>query len=237
MKDIPNNRRGTLSLHWYWLQGLLIAGSVLMAALLWKDIPPTLTTHYNLHFEPDGFGDKSWGTVFLLNIVQLCLLVTILGTNAVIAQTASAQALDKGASEAKQHKFRFVNSVFLYGLSLLLTAFFSYIQATMLYGWPNEALAAVTVVMMVLVVGGIVGLVVTVRRLGLKGQSAGGDGDGAHWLAGGGLYYNPKDPAVFVPKKYGIGWTVNFGRPMGWIVVITLILIPFAIVTLVAVML
>ncbi|QHT59292.1 DUF1648 domain-containing protein [Paenibacillus lycopersici] len=239
MTDVSNDRRGTLSPRWYWLQALLIAGSALTAALLWRDIPTTVTTHYNFRFEPDGFGAKSWGTVFLLNIVQLCLLLTMLGTNAVIARTTSVQASDKGENEAKRREFRFVNSVFLYGLSLLLTAFFSYIQATMLYGWPSRVLAVVTVLVMLLVIGGIVGLTVTVRRLGLQEQGS-GDGEGAaggaHWLAGGGLYYNPRDPAVFVPKKYGIGWTVNFGRPVGWVVVGTLILIPFAIVTLVALM-
>jgi uncharacterized membrane protein len=28
-------------------------------------------------------------------------------------------------------------------------------------------------------------------------------------------YNNPDDPTVFVPKRYGIGWTVNFGQPLG----------------------
>ncbi|MBO7746705.1 DUF1648 domain-containing protein [Paenibacillus sp. MWE-103] len=228
-----DRRQGVLSLRWYWLQALVIAGSALAAALLWKDIPSTLTTHYDLSFAPDGFGRKSWANVFLLNIVQLCLLATIMGTNAVIAQAKAAPSADKESGEAKQRKFRYVNSVFLYALSLLLTLFFSYIQATMLYGWPPEALRGITIGVMALVAGGIVGLVATVRRLGLQGQ---GSGDEEHWLAGGGVYYNPRDPAVFVPKKHGIGWTVNFGRPMGWLIIATLVAIPFAVVALFALM-
>ena len=27
------------------------------------------------------------------------------------------------------------------------------------------------------------------------------------------LYFNPADPALFVPGRWGIGWTLNFGRP------------------------
>ncbi|NBD27593.1 DUF5808 domain-containing protein [Paenibacillus glycinis] len=236
MNDNRDHLRGAMSLHWYWLQALIVAGSAAAAALLWADIPSMLTTHYNIRFEPDGFGAKSWSTVYLLNIVQACLLVTMLGTNAVIAQASAnaASQADKGSGAAKQRAFRYVNSVFLYGLSLLLTLFFSYIQATMLYGWPAKALPAATIAVAALIVGGIVGLVVTVRRLGLQGQNAGADEE--HWLAGGGVYYNPGDPAVFVPKKHGIGWTINFGRPTGWVVIATLILIPFAIVALVALM-
>jgi uncharacterized membrane protein len=34
----------------------------------------------------------------------------------------------------------------------------------------------------------------------------------AHWHLQG-LYFNPQDPALFVPLRSGIGWTLNFGRP------------------------
>ena len=27
------------------------------------------------------------------------------------------------------------------------------------------------------------------------------------------MYYNRQDPALFVPRRNGPGWTVNFGRP------------------------
>ena len=32
------------------------------------------------------------------------------------------------------------------------------------------------------------------------------------------FYSNPNDPALFVPKRYGIGYTLNFGNPWSWIV-------------------
>jgi uncharacterized membrane protein len=30
------------------------------------------------------------------------------------------------------------------------------------------------------------------------------------------LYYNPDDRALFVPKRYGIGYTLNFANPWCW---------------------
>ncbi|RKY78341.1 hypothetical protein DRQ07_07700 [candidate division KSB1 bacterium] len=27
------------------------------------------------------------------------------------------------------------------------------------------------------------------------------------------FYFDPKDNRMFVPKRFGIGWTVNFGNP------------------------
>ena len=30
------------------------------------------------------------------------------------------------------------------------------------------------------------------------------------------FYSNPDDPALFVPKRFGIGYTLNFGNPWSW---------------------
>jgi len=34
-----------------------------------------------------------------------------------------------------------------------------------------------------------------------------------HWRLGQ-LYRNPDDPALFVPTRNGLHWTLNFGRPI-----------------------
>ncbi|HEX8998106.1 MAG TPA: DUF5808 domain-containing protein [Ktedonobacterales bacterium] len=51
-----------------------------------------------------------------------------------------------------------------------------------------------------------------------------------YWLAGV-FYYNPDDPDPFVPKRYGLGWTINFAHPAGkvmLVVMIGMILLPVA---------
>ena len=49
------------------------------------------------------------------------------------------------------------------------------------------------------------------------------------WRAGGLIYYAPEDPAVFVPKKVGIGQTVNFARPGAWLLIGGITLVPIVI--------
>ncbi len=39
------------------------------------------------------------------------------------------------------------------------------------------------------------------------------------------IYINPDDPAVIVPNRYGLGWTVNFGHPWGKRVLIGLLVL------------
>jgi uncharacterized membrane protein len=50
----------------------------------------------------------------------------------------------------------------------------------------------------------------------------------AGWKLGGIFYYAPDDPAVFVPKRLGIGQTVNFARPMAWLFLTVVLVLPLA---------
>jgi uncharacterized membrane protein len=46
--------------------------------------------------------------------------------------------------------------------------------------------------------------------------------DDRYWY-GGFFYSNPDDPALFVEKRYGLGWTLNFGHPQAKLVMIGLL--------------
>lgn len=46
--------------------------------------------------------------------------------------------------------------------------------------------------------------------------------DDVHWKAG--LFYvNKDDVSLFVPERFGIGWTLNLGRPSAWVITIAAI--------------
>lgn len=52
------------------------------------------------------------------------------------------------------------------------------------------------------------------------------------WI--GPFYYNPRDPELWVEKRYGIGWTLNFARSASWFI-LGAILIPALVTPLLAV--
>jgi Family of unknown function (DUF5808) len=46
----------------------------------------------------------------------------------------------------------------------------------------------------------------------------------------GSFYSNPSDPALLVPKRFGIGYTLNFGNPWSWTAlafVLLMVAVPF----------
>jgi len=44
------------------------------------------------------------------------------------------------------------------------------------------------------------------------------------WKARGLIYFAPDDPALLVPKRRGIGQTLNFGRPAAWLILFAVII-------------
>jgi uncharacterized membrane protein len=56
--------------------------------------------------------------------------------------------------------------------------------------------------------------------------------DDERYWSGGIFYNNPDDPAVFVPKRFGLGWTVNFGHPQGKLLLIGILLLPLVLALL-----
>jgi uncharacterized membrane protein len=46
------------------------------------------------------------------------------------------------------------------------------------------------------------------------------------WKAGGFLYFNPRDPAIWVEKRIGFGYTLNMGNSRAWLLIAGMMLAP-----------
>lgn len=49
------------------------------------------------------------------------------------------------------------------------------------------------------------------------------------------LYNNPDDPDIFVRKRFGLGHTVNIGRPLGKLILLGTLLVPVVLAVLKAI--
>ena len=126
-------------------------------------------------------------------------------------------------------------------IALLIAVEFSCVAVV---GWlapSSPALMIVTILLIPLVLVGVV-VLFTVRyrramvaaRVGATVPLDGGatrntatreaPDDDRFWKAGW-LYVNRADPAFIVPKRFGVGWTVNVGHPAGMVLGILILLI------------
>ncbi|QDZ14442.1 DUF1648 domain-containing protein [Humibacter ginsenosidimutans] len=87
--------------------------------------------------------------------------------------------------------------------------------------------------------GDMLGASARSRRPGAGSVSAAHDSGPAHastpdapdddrYWKGGLIYVNRDDPAVFVQRRFGVGWTVNFGRPGGVLFGVVLVVLVVA---------
>jgi hypothetical protein len=59
--------------------------------------------------------------------------------------------------------------------------------------------------------------------------------DDRYWY-GGFFYNNPDDPDPLVPKRYGFGWAVNFGHPVGKAILVAIVVLGLVLPLVVAIL-
>lgn len=69
----------------------------------------------------------------------------------------------------------------------------------------------------------ILSLIPMIRLARLAPPIPGATASDYRW--GGLVYWNAQDPRLLVPKRLGLGWTFNFGRPAAW-ALLALLLLP-----------
>jgi uncharacterized membrane protein len=201
---------------------------VIDVAQHWPEIPEQVPTHFGVNGEPDAWASKSFASVFAMPLMNLVMGVIVAGMALLIARAPLSLRRDPTPEEKRaQLGFRRATVHVLSGVALLCTALLGVIGCQSLRTALGERRGLgssawwLTGLMLVFTIG------YTVRLLWFHGQGGsrreGGsaatpltDGlaDDRHWKWGV-FYINRDDPAVLVEKRFGVGYTVNFGNPMG----------------------
>ncbi|CCH20625.1 DUF1648 domain-containing protein [Micromonospora lupini] len=220
---------------WSWLLPslLVIVITAGYGATSYRDLPERLVLHYDANGEADRFIDTAVWSAFAPVLAQVCLTVVI-ALLAALPQRAPAalDPADPQRAAAVQRSFGAALSRALLFLTAAANLGLFFIAQQL---WRQNGTADVAAVVATLAT--TVGVLAVVGTAAYVGGSArreppagGGDptrmrDDEAHWR-GGLLYVNREDPALLVPKRFGVGWTLNFGRPVAWVVLAVIVAIP-----------
>ncbi len=187
----------------------ILALLALWASRHWGQLPQRIPVHWGLH------GADRWITRTPAGIYWMLGVDALLSIGLVVMAWGifhwSKRASSGGARGAAERRYRRRSAQLL-----LLITFFPPAQAAIALLQPKHpglwiALGSVPVVIF---------LVILIRY-----RQGGGDrAPDSCWKLGA-IYYNPADPSIFIPKRFGIGYTVNFGNVRSWIL-LALILAP-----------
>lgn len=211
---------------WSWTVPALVVIAVSIAAgvIVYPGLPDRLAmprssaggTAYDTY--PTGV----WSAFGLV----LCQVFLTLAMAAVVAGLLRARGdLDVAhpvAGAARYRRYLTVTARSMMGITALLNLMLLGLSALM---WSDirstPATLAVTGVPLVAVLAVAIGLALRVGPAGSRLRALADEedtglvprDDDRFWRGAGAVYINADDPAVLVPKRVGIGWTVNLGNP------------------------
>jgi uncharacterized membrane protein len=186
-------------------------------------VPMALPVHFR-DGRPDLFMTKSYGIVLVPLWTQLILAVVIGSITVLLLYRA--HGVDVGAERAAQNRDRMLDgaeAIALLGLvwiSFQLVTAYSLTELWRRFGGGMGAsynVGLVTAVVLSVVIGG---------RAALKiGRPVTPHAEDTSLWRLNALYFNPSDPALFVPARYGSGLTLNFGRPIAIAIMLAILLV------------
>ncbi|WP_334074685.1 MULTISPECIES: DUF1648 domain-containing protein [Paenibacillus] len=214
----------TWSNAWFLVHAAIIAGCVLLTLANYDAIPDQIAMKFDFAGNVTRFADKTMLTALFPNFMQVVMTLLFLFINWSINHSKQqTYAGDPERSVRQSTLFRRNWSLYTLISGLAMVLLFSFIQLNMLYPMDTDLIMLVSLAVPVFIVlfAAILSFITGQggSRLGRKqGPSAVQPANDDRYWKLGGLYYNPQDPSIFVEKRMGIGWTLNFAHPVGWII-------------------
>ncbi len=198
---------------------VILAARGLECALRWDEIPVRFPVHWGLS-GPDRWAERTPLAVygFFAAIGLLCAVVLF---QAWAMVHLSRQIASPGEPSFSERRFRRIGVAGLMALAWIFSSTLPPIENMTLvvpYG-PALILLAAGGLTVALVLSGQGGTrFPEYQPLASTAAPSGDRTPDRNWKLGV-FYVNREDPALIVEKRFGIGWTLNFGNPLSWLVV------------------
>lgn len=194
----------------------------------WQNIPNIFATHFGSGFQPDGWSEKSVGSVFFPTffcgalVAGFGLLVLWMFNGNVPARSDSSLS-----NRILQDIVRKSTAMWLALLTLAMVIMFAAIQVVLVIPAAMDKAPIAIMVGLVLVVGTSLVMIAAlaskksalqpaVDRYVERVASTNSEGrDNDEHYKWGMFYYNPDDPAVMVEKRFGFGMDFNYAHWQG----------------------
>ena len=215
-------------------------GLITYTAIHYPAMPDQIPTHWGPSGQPDAFTEKSPFSVIALLLILLVTQGMMVAFNVFTKKSGvKLNAARRNSSRIQQMSFRKYTSWFMFLTSLLMTILIGFLQLTTIHGdigGPFLMLAAPLGFLVIL----LLATAIYAFKVGQGGSRIQPEieeeaitgvtdpDDDAYWKAGV-FYVNKNDPSIFVEKRFGIGWTMNFGNPIGYLIIFVPVLIIIAI--------
>ncbi|MFJ5771179.1 DUF1648 domain-containing protein [Psychrobacillus sp. NPDC093180] len=208
---------------------IITVGLIIYTFMKYAQMPDMIPTHWGPSGQPDAFSEKTYFSAISMPLILLVMQgMFLLMSEGMRFAGAKINPANKKTSVSQQLAFRKYSSWFALFMTITMTLMMGYFHLQTIHPevGPAWVMFTLPLIFLVLTFVGVGIYVVKVgqsgSRLKVKGDSPSLEDkiavdDDKYWK-GGIIYINKDDPSILVEKRFGVGWTLNFGRPISWIV-------------------
>ncbi len=209
---------------WFLLHILIIAATTVVGLIAYPDLPDKIAVHTDMA-GVITYAQTTYMSVLMMPVTQVIIAVLFAFVFFSLKRARpeiSAEAVEKSVEQNRKHRYAW--SAFTVFGGLLLLMLFAAIQLETL-GIVQGITTVATIVFMVIFLGAVIAISIIFGQSGSRVKIEGADGtetvvnrkDDKYWKMGS-FYFNKNDPSIFVEKRFGIGYTLNFANPVAVIV-------------------
>lgn len=222
----------TISSWLYTIPFVISFLTIIFTWLFYDRLPEQIPINYNFSGEITNWVDKSYRTVLISPVTQLFLIITFLFINIMIAKSKQQVSAENPEESIQRNLiFRRRWSMFMYMTAIILTLMFSFMQLSMVFEMNHVVMIAIPLLVTLAIIVGVIVLSMTTgqggSRITLKtttDEKVIDRDDDQYWKLGQ-FYFNKDDPTLFLEKRFGIGWTINWARPLAWLTLLLIIVL------------
>ena len=222
--DAPVPR--AVSLKWNLLYLPVIAVTLAIGAVGYAQMPDLIPQHMNFQGEVTEYMEKTPFTILVPALIVAFVAACMAFAHWTILRSKRPSNPSAPATSALAYgMFARAQSILLVAGGLALSLLGPVMELSFI-GVIGLEQAGVFVVALALVI--VVGSIVVSLVYGQGGsrvfsRMAASErllaDDDEHWKLGV-FYYNPDDASLFLPERFGIGWTMNWARPAVWAIML-----------------
>lgn len=224
---------------WFMTYILVIALTLIIGFIFYDKIPEKVIIHWDADLNPDRWVNKSYFLILFPVLMQLFMAFVFILTYFIIVR--ARQQIDPANPEDSRRKnimFKraWANFTIFSGIFMLFV--FLFMQVSFIIQFSPQLLTGIILGITGIIVLASIYISVKIGQGGSriklsekKDKNVSFRDDDKYWKLGV-FYFNPDDPAVFVEKRFGIGWTNNWARALSWVLFIGLLVLMGVIITI-----
>ena len=210
---------------WLLLYPVLAIATALIIREIWPIVPDKIPVNIDFAGNVATWTDKSIGSVVAMLAVQWTMFIVFAIVYFIIRNSKrQIDASNPDVSKEQGRRFRFIMSASMIFGGAIIGIIIGGLFIILMLGVPEIWMMYLSIALLLITVAFMVVIYLRVGQGGSRLKthesntaSVQNRDDDKHWLLGI-FYFNRNDPSLFVEKRFGVGYTNNFARPMSWVI-------------------